>query len=387
VPSIVVIGSGLAGYGVLRELRKLAPDADLTLITADDGHFYSKPALSTAFTKGKTVETLITMPAEKMASQLRLNLKARCRVHTIDCAARTLDTDYGVIAYDQLVLALGADPIRPSIGGDAANRAMAINSLDDYAAFIQTVPAGGRVLIIGAGLVGSEFANDLASNGFSPVVIDRLPYPLAQLLPAPVGRAVQDALASIGVAWRLGRLVERLDHDAAGIVATLDDDTTISGDAILSAVGLRPHVSLAERAGLVVGRGIKVNACGQTSDEHIFAIGDCAEYEVGPAAFVTPIMAAARAIAPSVLGTITPIRFPALSVQVKTSACPLVLLPVRPGVAGDWIMQAQDERGLKYLFVDSHGTVQGYALTGDFCAERVELDREIIAGSLAEPAS
>src|SRR3546814_1983076 len=80
-PHIVVVGSGLAGYGVLRELRKLAPDARLTLVTLDDGHFYSKPALSTALAKGKVADTLVTTPAAKMVAQLRLDLR-RSEEHT-----------------------------------------------------------------------------------------------------------------------------------------------------------------------------------------------------------------------------------------------------------------------------------------------------------------
>src|SRR3546814_2065692 len=101
----------------------------------------------------------------------------------------------------------------------------------------------------------------------------------------------------------------------SGIRADLDDGSVIEADAVLSAVGLRPHTRLAEEAGLAIGRGIKVDATGRTSDPHIYAIGDCAEYQRGLAAYVTPIMAAARAIAPSALGTPTEIRFPTLSVQ------------------------------------------------------------------------
>src|SRR3546814_20714378 len=85
---------------------------------------------------------------------------------------------------------------------------------------------------------------------------------------------------------------------------------------------LFPYTTLF-RSGLAIGRGIKVDATGRTSDPYIYAIGDCAEYQRGLAAYVTPIMAAARAIAPSALGPPTEIRFPTLSVQVKTIACPV----------------------------------------------------------------
>src|SRR3546814_12541147 len=88
-------------------------------------------------------------------------------------------------------------------------------------------------------------------------------------------------------------------------------------------------------------------------------------------------MAAARAIAPSALGTPTEIRFPTLSVQVKTTACPVVLLPAPQGVKGSWDKIEDDDAGLKYLLRDGEGTEHGYVLTRDKCQERVQLARSI----------
>ena len=376
-PHIVVIGSGLAGYGVVRELRKLAPDARLTLVTRDDGHFYSKPALSTALAKGKVADTLVTTPAEKMAAQLRLDLRAGREVEAIDREDKAVLTTGGPIFYDKLVLALGADPVRPPIDGDAAHRALAVNNLDNYREFRAILPGGARVLVMGGGLVGTEFANDLSATGYCPVVVDMLSHPLAQLVPAGVGSAIREALAAKGVEWHLGRKVLAIHKSGTGIRAELDGGETIEAAAVLSAVGLRPHLQLAADAGLEVARGIVVDQTGRTSDPHIFAIGDCAQYPQGLAAYVTPIMAAARAIAPSVLGTPTEIRFPPLSVQVKTTACPVVLLPAPQGVEGAWEETANDEKGLKYLFRDRRGSVRGYVFTQDYCQERMNMDRAL----------
>ena len=384
---VVVVGSGLAGYGVLRELRRLAPDARLTLITADDGHFYSKPALSTALAKGKHADTLVTTPADKMATQLRLDLRAGRGVEAIDPAGRVLLTTGGPLPYDKLVLALGADPVQVPIEGEGAARALPVNNLDDYRRFREGLREGARVLVMGGGLVGSEFANDLSATGYKPVVVDMLAHPLAQLVPQPVGDALRDALAAQGVEWHLGRKVVALDRADTMTVARLDDGTTIEADAVLSAIGLRPHTRLAEEAGLAIGRGIKVDATGRTSDPHIYAIGDCAEYPRGLAAYVTPIMAAARAIAPSLLGTPTEIRFPPLSVQVKTTACPVVLLPAPIGTAGRWVKIEDDADGLKYLFQDEAGRTVGYVLTGARCAERVDMDRALSAAAAEREAA
>ena len=328
--TVVVVGSGLAGFGVLRELRRLSPEARLVMVTLEDGHFYSKPALSTALAKGKTSETLVTTPAEKMIANLKLDARIGREAEAIDRAGKALLTTGGPIQYDSLILATGAEPVRPQIGGDAAHRAISVNQLEHYDRFRKELPDGARVLIMGAGLVGTEFANDLITNGYRPIVVDMLDNPLAQLVPPAVGEKVRDTLQEKGVEWHLGRKVDAIDYlqPSPGYVATLDDGTRVEADVVLSAVGLRPNVELAREAGLEIGRGIKVNEFGQTSDPDIYAIGDCAEYPNGLAAYVTPIMAAARGIAPSALGTPTQIRFPPLSVQVKTT-----VFPINPKVA------------------------------------------------------
>ena len=142
-PTIVVVGSGLAGFGVLRELRRLSPEARLVMVTLEDGHFYSKPALSTALAKGKTSETLVTTPAEKMIANLKLDARIGREAEAIDRAGKALLTTGGPIHYDALILATGAEPIRPAIGGDAAHRAISVNQLEHYDRFRR-----GRALVL-----------------------------------------------------------------------------------------------------------------------------------------------------------------------------------------------------------------------------------------------
>lgn len=381
--SIVVVGSGLAGFGVLRELRRLSPDAKLTMVTLEDGHFYSKPALSTALAKGKTSDTLVTSNAEKMIAQLKLDARIGRAAESIDRKSKALCTTGGPIAYDKLVLATGATAFRPEIEGDAAHRAISVNQLDDYAYFREQLPDQARVLIMGSGLVGTEFANDLITNHYQVAVVDMLPLPLAQLVPPAVGYSVRDALESEGVEWHLGSKIVAINYlgDRTGYIATLDDGSYIEADLILSAVGLRPNVALAQEAGIDVGVGIKVNQYGQTSDPDIYAIGDCAEYQHGLSAYVTPIMAAARGIAPSALGTPTEIRFPPLAVQVKTTLLPINLLPPARDCVGEWHRVESDADGEKHLFIDDGGVVRGYVLTRDKTEQRMEMDTKV--GELA----
>lgn len=378
-PHVVVVGSGLAGFGVLRELRKLSPEARLTMVTLEDGHFYSKPALSTALAKGKTAETLVTSPAEKMIAQLKLDGRIGREAEAIDRAGKALCTTGGPIPYDALILATGAVPIRPQIAGDAAHRAICVNQLGHYERFRKELPDGGTVLIMGAGLVGTEFANDLATSGFTPVVVDILAMPLGRLVPPAVGQKVRDRLVAAGVTWHLGRKVVAIDYrqPGPGYSVTLDDGTQIAVDLVLSAVGLAPDIALAREAGLDTGAGIKVDDCGRTSDPHIFALGDCAQYQHGLSAYVMPIMAAARAIAATALGTPTSIRFPPLSVQVKTTLLPINLLPPPSSVEGVWTLVEDDAEGSCHVYVDAAGREHGYVLTENKCGQRTQMDQRV----------
>ena len=153
---IVIVGSGLAGYNVARELRKLDKEAPLVLISADSGHFYSKPMLSSALGTGKTPQSIPMNSAEQMAAQLNATVRTRTRITAIEPANHVIRIGEETIQYSKLVLALGADQIRLPIEGSAADRILTVNSLDDYASFRATLKSQCTVALIGAGLIGSR---------------------------------------------------------------------------------------------------------------------------------------------------------------------------------------------------------------------------------------
>ena len=249
---IVVLGSGLAGYTLVRELRKLDRDAAITLITRDSGNYYSKPMLSNALAQGKTAQALVITAAAGMAEQLGFSLLQHTEVLGIDRAQKQLHTSSGTIGYDRLVLALGADPIRLPLQGDAADAVMSVNDLADYAKFrgaLETVrQEAGHVAIMGGGLIGCEFANDLATAGYAVTIIDPTAYPLSGLLPEHAGRQLIDPLAAQGVAFRFGAAVNAVNLHRTGYALTLSDGTILNADLVLSAVGLRPRIGLARDA-------------------------------------------------------------------------------------------------------------------------------------------
>ena len=132
---IVVLGSGLAGYTLVRELRKLDRDVAITLVSRDSGDYYSKPMLSNALAQGKTADALVITAAAEMAQQLGFTLLQHTEVLGMDREHKRLQTSSGVVEYDRLVLALGADPIRLPLLGDAADAVVSVNDLADYAKF------------------------------------------------------------------------------------------------------------------------------------------------------------------------------------------------------------------------------------------------------------
>ena len=247
---IVVLGSGLAGYTLVRELRKLDRDVTITLVSRDSGDYYSKPMLSNAFAQSKDAASLINTAAAEMFRQLGITLLQYTEVLGIDRKCKQLQTSSGLLEYGCLVLALGADPIRLPLQGDAADAVMSVNDLADYAKFRGAIVSAKQVAIIGGGLIGCEFANDLADAGYAITVIDPASYPLSGLMPEPAGKQLLAPLAELGVTWRFGTAVSAVDLGTSGYTLTLTDGTTLPADVVLSAVGLRPRIELARNAGL-----------------------------------------------------------------------------------------------------------------------------------------
>ena len=376
--AIVIIGSGLAGYTVVREIRKLDKAVHITLVTKEPGYFYSKPMLSTALASKKEATQLITTPADGMATQLEMNILSECEVSSIDSKTQTIQTSKGQVSYGKLVMALGADQIRLPLQGSAAHEVITVNDLEDYARFRSAITGKKKVAILGAGLIGCEFANDLVLGGYAVDVIDLAPQALGRLLPEAAALELQSKLSAAGVNWHLATTVQAIDRQGDSLQVTLANTSTLSCDVFLSAVGLKPRLELAKATGINTGIGIQVNRELETNIKNIFAIGDCAEVEGLVLPYVMPIMQAARALAPTLIGQITALTYPAMPVMVKTPALATVVSPPAKGIEGKWTTTPV-EGGLEARFESADGKLLGFALMGTATAQRGALTKELPA--------
>lgn len=407
---IIIIGAGLAGWTTAREFRKLDATTPVVMITADSGDFYAKPTLSNAFAQKKAPDQLVVTPAAKMAETQNVILIPHTRVLRIDPYVKTITTEKSGIQqsfdFSSLVLATGAAPIRVPVAGDAAEQVLSVNSLDDFTSFYEVLKSASsrridclksyeidsnkgnenaasfsaKIVIMGAGLIGCEFANDLINAGYQVSVVDPASRPLGALLPEAASEQLRLALQDLGVQWQFGTTVQAVnkatnqpDKEAeSALQVTLANGETIAADVVLSAIGLRADTRLALAAGLACERGIQVDAALQTSAPNVYALGDSAQYASAgntTLPYVMPIMNAARALAQTLAGKRTDALFPIMPVAVKTPALPLMIAPPKMGSKGQWMSTEPNV----WQFNNEQNVIAGFVLADAQTAKRAEM--------------
>ncbi|WP_245851365.1 FAD-dependent oxidoreductase [Pseudomonas segetis] len=359
---IVIIGSGYAGYGLAQALRRADAKVEIRLLTQDSGHLYSKPGLSIALAQGKSVEGLASESPLALEKRLNIRIYPHCKVEHIDSAKAVLHTSLGEMEYGQLVLASGAAPIRLPIAGDS-EAMLSVNNLQDYQAFRQRLAGARHVAILGDGLIGCEFANDLVGKGYQVSVIGLGQWPMERLLPAQAGQHLQEALSEQGVNWYLQNSLTQIDRLEQGYRLQLSDGQELEADLVLSAVGLRPNLQLAQSAGIATDRGIKVDAHLRTSVPGIYALGDCIEIDGQLLPYLAPINQGIQALSKTLLGQLSATDYPLMPVMVKTPAAPLCLLPPATGIQGEWRCTSTED-GMSAGFYCAAGKLHGFVLLG-----------------------
>jgi len=379
----IIIGAGHAGLSLAREIRALDKAMPITILSQDPIQAYYKPNLSKALSMKKSAEQLIM----KQLNVLKRDLDAELLEHTsvfklnskkknILCQAKDSDNktqEPFELSYSNLILATGASPIQLPING-ASDNVVSVNTLQDYAQFRDMIKNKKKILIIGAGFVGCEFASDLSNNGYQVDVIDRANWPLEQVIPEQLGTAIKHAISKNSVNWHFQSTIDEIVKDKQGRLKThLSNGSIILTDLIISAVGLSPNIQLATDSGLLTAKGIVVDEYSRTSLPAIYALGDCVEYDGQPLPFIAPATLAAKALAKTLTGNKIKRVFPPQPVSIKIANCPTLLCPPK-SKEGSWQVSG-DGQDLEVAFYNNKKEMVGFALSG----EKVSLKGEYLS--------
>lgn len=325
-PGVVIVGAGRAGWQLAETLRQHSATLPITLVTACAGDRYDKPLLSVAMARQLDPQALVSETGRDAAQRLGVTLLAHTHAVRICADTRRLRTTRGTLRYGHLVLAHGAQAALPP--GLSPHMCWRINHLDAYQRLWQQLGGQPRdVLIIGAGLVGSELANDLALGGHRITLLDTAAEPLARWQDQQAGSQLLDAWKDLSIRFEGGLQVQQVERVGSCYRVTTSSGQHFAADEVVVATGLLPPNRLAQSAGLNWANGIAVDPSTlQTSVPGIHALGDCISIDGQCSRFIEPIARQARTLAAAVLGQgASPYEHRSAVVRVKTTTRPLTL--------------------------------------------------------------
>lgn len=275
---IVVIGAGQAGASLVGKLRAEGFEGDVTLLGAEDGPPYQRPALSKGYLLGEMERERLYLRPREWYEGNEITLRTGTRAVSVDAAARTVTlTGDEVLSYDHLAFTTGSHPrqLPDAIGGNL-DAVFQVRDLADADAMTPEFVAGRKLLIIGGGYIGLEAAAVASKLGLEVVLIEMADRILQRVAAPETSDYFRELHRAHGVDIREGVGLVRLIGDGRVTGAKLSDGSTVGCDFAIVGVGIYPATALAESAGVTVDNGIVTDTHGRTSDPHIWAAGDCA---------------------------------------------------------------------------------------------------------------
>ena len=369
---IVIIGAGLAGWHVIDAIRAKDKDIPITLITADSGDRYHKPMLTMAISQKKSAADLVRATGIDAAEAANIKLLANTQVTDVDASTQQLQlisalrsdpvyTNYATIGYDKLVLAMGAHPIFPkSLPEDLVWH---VNHIERFGQLQEKLATGSQhVAIVGAGMVGTEIAEDLLKAGHQVTLIDLNDAPLSQMLPPKATSRIAQAVNSQGINFLGGYQVSAITRISDGklqvsyeALASATESSTaepiepLMVDHVIASTGLTVDDKLPTSAGVDFDRrtGIVVDAPTlRTSTANIYAIGDCMSIDGVPCRYVAPLRAQAATIADDVLGLDhNGYEHKPPMIRLKNKAISVMVTGV-PKATGNWQVKTESDEEL-----------------------------------------
>jgi NADPH-dependent 2,4-dienoyl-CoA reductase/sulfur reductase-like enzyme/nitrite reductase/ring-hydroxylating ferredoxin subunit len=272
---IVIVGGGAAGFAAAEMLRRRGFGGSIVMLSQDAAAPVDRPNLSKDYLAGSAPEDRLPLRPDEFYAGNNIELRAGADVVGIDTKARQIKVaDGNNLTYDRLLLATGAEPVRLPIPGADQPHVHALRSLADCRALIKDAKTARRALVIGASFIGLEAAAALRARDIEVYVVAPEQRPMERVLGSQMGDFVRALHEEHGVVFHLQDTVTAID----GRRVALESGGRIEADLVVVGVGVRPRLALAEQAGLVMDRGVRVNAHLETSARGVYAAGDIARW-------------------------------------------------------------------------------------------------------------
>ncbi|MEH2480542.1 NADPH-dependent 2,4-dienoyl-CoA reductase/sulfur reductase-like enzyme/nitrite reductase/ring-hydroxylating ferredoxin subunit [Nitrobacteraceae bacterium AZCC 2146] len=272
---IVIVGGGAAGFAAAEMLQRQEFRGSIVMLSNDAAPPVDRPNLSKDYLAGSAPEDWLPLRPDNFYVDAGIDMRLNTEVVSIDTKARNVIlAGGGTVAYDRLLLASGAEPVRLPIPGADQQHVHTLRSLADCRAIIGAVNGAGRAIVIGASFIGLEVAAALRARGIEVHVVAPEQRPMERILGPAMGDFVRALHEEHGVIFHLEDTVVAID----GKCVTLKSGGALEGGIVIMGVGVRPRLGLADQAGIKLDRGVAVNAFLETSVHGIYAAGDIARW-------------------------------------------------------------------------------------------------------------
>jgi len=276
---IVIVGSGIAGVTAARTIRENDPKAKISVYTDENRLYYPRPRLYEVLS-GEAKPQEIHMFSEQWYKKRGIKVHLNKKVLGIETARKELLLEgRSRVNYDKLLLANGAHPFVPPIKGVEKTGVFTLRSIKDALAIKKSTKKTRKVIIIGGGLLGLEFAASLRKLGQQVDVVEIFPRLLPRQLDQDGATILKDRIETRGIKIGLGVRTEEILGEKTVSGVLLDNGKELSGNLVLVSAGVRSNTDLAVEAGIKVDRGVVVDQYLQTSVNDVYAAGDVAEFE------------------------------------------------------------------------------------------------------------